>query len=218
MPKRRYHEGYMGGVSGRKLMRAQRARFVLAVLLGIALFVAGGCSLDFDRFRPELVPATMMDASAAAEGGLANDAGDDGDARAERSPASDGSNEGDAPLCPNGLAGHCYFLTASAASWDNARLACQTASAHLVTITSAAEQTAVSALGAAQDRWIGLSRPAGSAAVASSFRWITGELSTYANWDSDEPGSVGTCARMGAGARWADGACPTLLTAICERE
>jgi hypothetical protein len=87
-----------------------------------------------------------------------------------------------------------------------------------VTITSAAEQTAVSALGAAQDRWIGLSRPAGSAAVASSFQWITGESSTFANWDSGEPGSVGTCVRMHADARWADGTCTTLLTAICERE
>jgi len=191
---------------------------VFAVLDATALFVAGGCTLDFDRFRPELVPATPASPDASAPG---EDAGDENgsDARPERSPASDGSN-GDAPSCPNGasLNGHCYFLTASTASWDNARLACQTALAHLVTITAAAEQTAVSSLGASQDRWIGLSRPVGSAAVASSFQWITGESSSYANWASGEPGSVGTCVRMRTDARWADGACTTLLAATCERE
>lgn len=78
----------MGGAWATELMRGHCPRYVL---VATALLVTGGCSLDFDRFRPELVPApTPMDASAAGQDAWTSDARpDSADARAERSPASD---------------------------------------------------------------------------------------------------------------------------------
>lgn len=99
-----------------------------------------------------------------------------------------------------------------------ASTSCQAAGAHLVTIESTEEQTAVAAIAPNQDRWIGLSRPAGSAMMASSYAWITAEPASYAHWGLGEPNFTGECVRMMQGGTWADNPCTTSYNALCERE
>ena len=128
-----------------------------------------------------------------------------------------------APPCtdPGGLTfgGHCYFLIAKAGAWSSAKAACESTSAHLVTLTSLAEQTFVQAMGAGQNRWIGLSRPTtASPTDPKSFAWVTGEAETYMNWAAGEPNGSGECARMRNTNDWTDNSCTTGYDAICERE
>jgi len=92
------------------------------------------------------------------------------------------------------------------------------AGAHLVTITTSAEQTAVIALGSGTERWIGLFRNSG-AAVDTSYTWITGEgRNGFSAWSSGEPNSSGQCVRLLATGLWADQDCTLSLASICERE
>ena len=117
--------------------------------------------------------------------------------------------------------GHCYFLISKSMSWTAAKDACAAAaSAHLVTITSDPEQSFVQTFSPGSDRWIGLSRPAGSPATdKTQFKWITGETSSYDNWSGSAPSGAGECARLSTPSnRWRDSACSTPMIAICERE
>ena len=82
--------------------------------------------------------------------------------------------------------GHCYFPLATRATWNVSRDNCANAGAHLVTITSAAEQNFVQALVGATNRWIALSRFG-----APTFNWLGGEAVTYTNWDTSEPNASG---------------------------
>jgi len=107
--------------------------------------------------------------------------------------------------------GHCYFPI-TPRNFANARDACLAAGAHLVSITSAGEQTLVSSVGTGE-RWIGLARFSGS----SSFRWITSEPVTYTNWASGEPNGSGYCARLRTDG-WADIGCDQSFPGVCERE
>lgn len=110
--------------------------------------------------------------------------------------------------------GHCYFPISSR-TFTQARDACVAAGAHLVTITSAGEQSFVNTVGTASERWIGLAIFSGS----SSWRWITSEPMTYMNWDTaaGEPNGSGYCARL-RGTTWADIGCNSSYPAVCERE
>jgi hypothetical protein len=107
--------------------------------------------------------------------------------------------------------GHCYFPISSR-TFDGARSACAAAGAHLVTITSAGEQTLVNTVGTGE-RWIGLARFSGS----TSFRWVTMEAMTYTNWAAGEPNGSGYCARLRTDG-WADISCSQYFPAVCERE
>jgi hypothetical protein len=113
--------------------------------------------------------------------------------------------------------GHCYFATSAQASWDAANTACQAAGAHLVTLGSMAEQNAASKVSPGVDRWIGLHiQGGGTSTNPSSFSWVTGEPSTYANWGSGEPNGAGSCVRMRGDGSWADQSCNNSLAAVCE--
>jgi hypothetical protein len=112
--------------------------------------------------------------------------------------------------------GHCYFTTMPR-SWVAARDECAMYKAHLVTISTAAEQAFVNSF-ASGDRWIGLFRPEGSPVTETSYRWVTTEPVTYTNWDPSEPNFSGSCVRLRSDGAWADNSCSTNLTAICERE
>jgi hypothetical protein len=184
------------------------------------LFGGGACSLDFDRFTPS---GAIIDAGSPRDALPADAEGDAfADSPVPRSDADAPTDEAAALSCSETegitFAGHCYFVTFSADAWDGSRSACQFSSAHLVTITSSAEQSAIAALGAAQDRWIGLSRPASAPATAGSFQWLSGEAVSYSNWDVNEPNPIGACARRLAGGRWAGTLCAASLLAICERD
>jgi len=114
--------------------------------------------------------------------------------------------------------GHCYFPLTSRGSWMAASTSCQASGAHLVTIGSAEEQTAVAAIAVTQDRWMGLTRPANALPTAGSYAWITGEAFGYAHWGNGEPNFTGECVRMVQAGTWADNPCTTSYYAVCERE
>lgn len=161
-----------------------------------------GCSYDFDTYLPT----------------GADDAG-----IVVSDSAGDGAPPADAQSCsePNGrvFEGHCYFPLTTAATFDNAQTNCAAARAHLVTITSAAEEAFVETMRAGRERWIGLRRPDGApGTTASSFAWITGESGAYAKWGRGEPNDSGACARLRSSNDWGDQSCTTSYEAICERD
>jgi hypothetical protein len=110
---------------------------------------------------------------------------------------------------------HCYFPIAGPSTWNVSRDTCSGAGAHLVTITSSAEQSFAAALVGATTRWTGLSRFG-----APSFTWLGGEGLTYTNWASGEPNQSGeAAAAIATGTfKWIDDAVTTTHGAICERD
>jgi hypothetical protein len=114
--------------------------------------------------------------------------------------------------------GHCYFGIAMASTFDAAKAACASTGAHLASITSAAEQGIVGAIGSG-DRWIGLVKDAGTPVEKASFRWITGEsTASYDNWSPGDPNGGHLCARMLASGQWGDNPCTNAFAVVCERE
>lgn len=113
---------------------------------------------------------------------------------------------------------HCYFPTSSPQSFQDSKKACEASGAHLATVTTAAEQTALEPMVATSDAWFGLSRPPGSASNVKLFAWVTGEVVSYSHWQTGEPSGSGECARMKRGGLWGDSSCAAQYVAICERE
>lgn len=120
--------------------------------------------------------------------------------------------------------GHFYAWIDDPSTWPDANAAAQAFSTvhnsvlledwHLATITSQEEndflaQTVLGLPGAwvspigAQRAWIGLFNEAGP----NSFQWVTGESTSYTNWEPGEPnnptGTVGTLGRYSDG-KWND--------------
>lgn len=154
------------------------------------LSLSVGCVYDFDQFTP-----TSGDAGAAVDTGAVDSGG-----------ACPGKSSG----------GHCYFTTSGALGFAAAKAACEGAGGHLATVSSSAEEGVVESVGSGE-RWIGLSRPAGSPNKADSFAWITGEPITYFKWAPTQPAGAGECALIRASGGWADGACANALVGVCER-
>jgi len=66
---------------------------------------------------------------------------------------------------------------------------------HLVTITSAAEQSFVTSsfpVASSQNYWIGGFQPPNNPEPAGGFRWVTGEPWNYTAWNSGEPNNADT--------------------------
>lgn len=100
----------------------------------------------------------------------------------------------------NSVNGHYYdaIAVAGGINWNIAKTAAEGlslsgAQGHLVTITSAAEQSFIVAnlplsLGSASQfgYWIGASNPSGANSNAG-YTWVTGETFSYTNWNVGEP-------------------------------
>ena len=88
--------------------------------------------------------------------------------------------QADSPKICNPENGHFYQRIDEPMTWTEAQRFCLEAGGHLVTITSAAENTFVySSLGIdGTNIWIG----ATDAASEGTWRWVTGESWTYDNW------------------------------------
>jgi hypothetical protein len=176
------------------------------------LVVVCGCTQNFGAFDP-------VDGSTSGDGS-ASDASKD--ASTDSAP-TDSMSASDALVCTESGAimfgGHCYFLVTNATNAASAQSACMAASnAHLVTITGTAEETAVIALGAGTERWIGLFRMNG-AAMDGNYNWITGEpRAGFSDWSPGEPNGSGQCVRLIATGLWADDDCGNTHPYICERE
>jgi hypothetical protein len=146
--------------------------------------VVAACTNDFDPFTPR------------------SDASTDGGPR--------DAQAGDAPV-GDGASGR-FFVSDPPVSWDQARIACEQAGAHLATITSNPEQVEAAQVGPTRDRWIGLRK------TTTQFEWVTGEPVGYTAWGAGEPNEAGTpCARMRTDGTWSDRACGELYPALCER-
>ena len=81
--------------------------------------------------------------------------------------------------------GHYYKVYNSSLTWTEAKAACEKLGGHLVTITSSREQKYVnSILGKGKNLyWIGYS----STPTSRTYKWVTGEKSSYKNWGEGEP-------------------------------
>lgn len=90
----------------------------------------------------------------------------------------------DLPVAIKEYNGHTYKLYDTNLSWTDAKDYCEQLGGHLVTITSAEEQSVIENLleeGEMHQYWIGLSHPDGT------LRWVTNEPYSYSNWDPGEP-------------------------------
>jgi hypothetical protein len=172
-----------------------------------------------------------IDSTTDASNGTVPDASSDRSTDASDAPstdgpgATDGSDASDAAIpCTEigavSFGGHCYFALGSTNSFAAASSGCTNLGAHLVTISSSAESSAVTPIITNVDRWMGLSKNASDPATDASYQFVTGEArGGYSNWSPGEPNGSGDCVRMKAGgSQWADDGCTNLHDAICERE
>lgn len=167
-----------------------------------AALLCAGCTHDFDAFT---TGAPEGDASI-------------NDGAKDTLPTSDGTSVACTESGAKTFGGHCYFALSGNRNWDSGRTGCTGVGAHLVTISSAAEESFVETISGGSDRWIGLSRPSGSPVVDASFSWVTGEAFSFKAWASGEPNDSGLCVRIRTGGQWSDTSCNNTNTAICERE
>ena len=77
--------------------------------------------------------------------------------------------------------GHRYRYFESDMSWTQARSYCQSLEGHLVTITSAEEQSFITGRWPEKNGWIG------AYGDSSGYSWVTGEAWGYTNWASNQP-------------------------------
>ena len=79
--------------------------------------------------------------------------------------------------------GHYYWMFSTNVSWETAKAHCESLGGHLVTITSAEEQAAISAWNCGDmSLWIGASCDGDY-----NWSWVTGESWDYTNWLEGEP-------------------------------
>ena len=102
----------------------------------------------------------------------------------------DTSDDSDAPTTPvstGNFNGHRYQVWDNSMTWTEAEQFCEDRGGHLVTITSAEEQEFINNLldesCKKKQYWIGMR-------YDGTHSWITGESSTYTNWDAGEPNMV----------------------------
>ena len=81
----------------------------------------------------------------------------------------------------NNYNGHSYYRSTSSAYWTDARTACANMGGHLVTVTTAAENTFIYNLW--PSGWIGLT----DEVTEGVWRWVTGETYSYTSWNPGEP-------------------------------
>jgi len=81
----------------------------------------------------------------------------------------------------NNYNGHSYYRSTGSMTWTAAKQACLNMGGHLVTVTTAAENTFIFNLW--PNGWIGLT----DEVVEGQWRWVTGETFSWANWNGGEP-------------------------------
>lgn len=85
----------------------------------------------------------------------------------------------------NAANGHVYYLLTTN-NWTLAEAEAVKLGGHLVTINDDAEQTWVYSTFGSNEVWIGLT----DRNVEGTFEWVSGETSTYRNWDPGEPNNA----------------------------
>lgn len=117
--------------------------------------------------------------------------------------------------------GRKYYISKLKKTWPEAKAICEQNGGHLVTISGAAENDTVwqvAKLAPEYSQWIGLT----DSAVEGQWRWITGELLTYTNWQQGEPNNQGDedygAFRNDTGRWWDAGGSTTTMYFILEIE
>ncbi len=90
-------------------------------------------------------------------------------------------------------ANRAYAVCTTDTTWSGASSTCASYGGHLVTITSAGEQSFLAGLVTGRS-WIGLHRP------ACTWQWVTGESIGYTRWDPGQPSSA--CGDQDCGVLW----------------
>jgi hypothetical protein len=118
----------------------------------------------------------------------------------------------------NGL-NESYVYTAQNKTWDQARLACRAAGAHLATILNADDQAAVqkSLNGVTGEVWFGLS----DIVKESNYQWIDDSPKSFLNWITGQPDDSGgnedcTAVVPNSSFKWADRNCANTLPYLCQ--
>ena len=124
--------------------------------------------------------------------------------------------------------GHYYAVNSAALTWSAAQLHAANLGAHVVSITSAEENTFVYTLvepipyGSA---WLGASAPRGACTDPSAYVWSTGEAMRFSNWAVGEPNGgdifAGPCALLFAqdpveSSKWNDASQGRMVPSIVE--
>lgn len=81
--------------------------------------------------------------------------------------------------------GHSYYRSTGVANWTTAKQNCINMSGHLVTVTTAAENSFISGLW--PSGWIGLT----DEVTEGVWKWVTGETYSYTSWNGGEPNNSG---------------------------
>lgn len=113
--------------------------------------------------------------------------------------------------------GHNYLYVSTGMSWTDANTYCNNLLGHLVTITSAAENTFVLNLNTANTKWIGLN----DTVTEGTFAWVNGDPLSYTNWSSSEPNNSGGNEDYGqqyTSGAWNDASGTEILPCVCEFE
>ena len=96
--------------------------------------------------------------------------------------------------------GHSYYRSTGNAYWTDARTACTNMGGHLVTVTTAAENTFIYNLW--PSGWIGLT----DEVTEGTWKWVTGETYSYTSWNPGEPNNAGNedYVQFVGGGKWND--------------
>jgi len=96
--------------------------------------------------------------------------------------------------------GHSYYRSTGNAIWTTARQNCVNMGGHLVTVTTAAENSFI--FGLWPSGWIGLT----DEVVEGVWQWVTGEPYSYTSWNPGEPNNSGNedYVQFVGGGKWND--------------
>jgi hypothetical protein len=110
---------------------------------------------------------------------------------------------------------HVYRRIGTGASWTTQRTACASDGGYLVIPDDAAELTALTALAAGAETWLGIT----DVATEGTFLTVRGAPPPFVLWSTGEPNNDpgdADCVRVLANGRYADDRCVAGHPAICE--
>jgi hypothetical protein len=165
-------------------------------------------------------------------GGSSAQAGNEGGEGGSGHPPSPASCDAIEGAVTNATNGHCYRVSLDTVDFATAREACRVAGAHLVTITSEAENLFVSAL-LPQEHWLGTSDGRADTVMGvGEYRWVNDEPWSYSVWRDGQPNALETscpteaegkacyehCGYQTADVDWVDRPCWHTIASVCEWE
>jgi lectin-like protein len=164
------------------------------------------------------------------DGGNAGAAGGNEEAGSGAEPSECSALAADAKFLPSTQ--HCYLIDSETRTFAAARMHCEELKAHLVTLSSEAENDFAWSIHS-DEHWIGSQDgKAPKQSGVGTYIWVTGEPFKYTNWSPNEPNATKTdCVEGGAecyehcafqwkggdhDSQWNDRYCMHTIASICE--